>query len=713
MKNKRLVIYHIISSILLTGMALALGFGFWRIFLRTWQVMKEFGLSAAYYVQFIFNADWGIVPILNQTNYIPGFSYDFLPETWITFFYKLGCIFEQLFNGLFWKMLWYSVSPRIEFVSRILLILMPLFIVIFLVIKRYFGMHDEEIGQISKPLIIYKKVSDGIYKVFSEIRDFFYFFFHTFYRIIFVILVLFFTNIINILLAFISWYLYFVCSFDFASIWYQFKRLVVDLSHLFRPFFVPLWVLMGIYIFYKIFKKIAMQRLISLHGHDVCFINDLGIDNLVVGNVNKGKTTLITDMSITTEMIFNDVALDKLVTISALFPEYDFRSFEIDIEKAREDHLIYNLSSIKTWCSTSIPGEYKDVGVESGNSFISLYDSLTNYALSYFVYTARSSYIYGSISIRSARFCYSDIHLKQYVDDFLNPSIESYEKSNFAHIFDYNNFRLEKKIPNRLEWSCAADIGIYLFDEIGKERLNQIELEDVRKGSDETNQKNDGFNKYMKMARHSSTIDNYPFFKVFGSEQRMDSVPADYRELNDYILQVEDSTKQKNVLPFYFFIDWILTLTYDFLKKHFLNWRFNRDKETVIFHLIKYWLSKVTILRKNLENKYGYKIASLKLYDGHENYIRDGKYYLLMCKIYANRFKTDAYGDFFNDRGNKSSYGLDDVPSYKSEMATLKELEMTNSYFINSLMGKKNKDVKSKYSNWKTEEEIQNGRKKN
>ena len=213
MKNKRLVIYHIISSILLTGMALALGFGFWRIFLRTWQVMKEFGLSAAYYVQFIFNADWGIVPTLNQTNYIPGFSYDFLPETWITFFYKLGCIFEQLFNGLFWKMLWYSVSPRIEFVSRILLILMPLFIVIFLVIKRYFGMHDEEIGQISKPLIIYKKVSDGIYKVFSKIRDFFYFFFHTFYRIIFVILVLFFTNIINILLAFISWYLYFVCAF--------------------------------------------------------------------------------------------------------------------------------------------------------------------------------------------------------------------------------------------------------------------------------------------------------------------------------------------------------------------------------------------------------------------------------------------------------------------------------------------------------------------
>ncbi len=710
--NKRLTVYHIISCILVTALGVGLGFAFWKIFFRTWQVLQEFGFSVAYYVDFIFNADWQIQPVLNQSNYIEGFSFDFLPANWNIFFLKLGAVFEQVFNKTFWRIFLSFIGPKIEIVCRVLLIMMPFFLLVYFMCKKYFGNHEEEIGVISRPLLVYQKFSDKALRVIEEIKDFLYFFWNTFYRLIFIVIVLYFTNIINIGIAALSWYFYFVCSFDFLSIWIQFKRLITDLSHLFKPVFIPAWITLGAYIFYKVCKKIAMDRLEKLHGHDVCFVNDLGIDNLVVGNVNKGKTTLITDMSITAEMVFNDIALDRLINISSLFPSYDFRRFEEIIDRAKQEHKIYNLSSIKKWFSEKINEDYKLIGLESGNSFINLYDSLKNYALLYFVYTARSSYIYGTISVRSAKFCVSEEHLRQFTHDFFEPSVESYEHSNFAHIFDYNNFRLEKKIDNRLEWSNSSDIGIYLFDEIGKERGNMLELEDVKKGSEETNQKNDGFNKYLKMARHSSTIDNYPFFKLFASEQRMDSVPADYRELNDYILQVADSTKNKNTIPFYFYLDWITGVIYNLFKKWFMNWRFNRDAQTLVFHFIKQGFFRISLFRKRIENKYGFKVAELKIYDGHENFIRDGEYYLLASKIYSNRFKTDAYGDFFYERGLKSEHGLDDVPSYESEFAKMEELKDTNSYFINSLIGAKKKILKkdSKYSNWKTQKELDHGK---
>ena len=47
---------------------------------------------------------------------------------------------------------------------------------------------------------------------------------------------------------------------------------------------------------------------------------------------------------------------------------------------------------------------------------------------------------------------------------------------------------------------------------------------------DEANQKNDLFNAWLKMCRHSATVDNYPFIKVFVDEQRPESWGADARD---------------------------------------------------------------------------------------------------------------------------------------------------------------------------------------
>ena len=61
------------------------------------------------------------------------------------------------------------------------------------------------------------------------------------------------------------------------------------------------------------------------------------------------------------------------------------------------------------------------------------------------------------------------------------------------------------------------------------------------------------------------------------------------------------------------------------------------------------------------------------------------KYYLMNQKIYANRFSTDCFSDYFNDMACKSRIGLHDYVTYQTEKATVEELKMQNSYFINSL----------------------------
>ena len=65
--------------------------------------------------------------------------------------------------------------------------------------------------------------------------------------------------------------------------------------------------------------------------------------------------------------------------------------------------------------------------------------------------------------------------------------------------------------------------------------------------------------------------------------------------------------------------------------------------------------------------------------------IKRQKYFLMNKKIYARRFSTDCFSDYFNDMALRSEVGLMDYPEYQTERASVEELRYQNSYFINSL----------------------------
>ena len=714
MKNK---IYHIISIFIIVIFVTLCCFFYWRIFLRTKQVGIEFANSFVNYFGVLFQVDFGIENQINQSNYIEGFSFTFLPSIIDNFWTYLRIVFQQLVSADYWNNYMAGFSRFMLVVSQSSVFIIPLLAIVYVVlINSYFADHERNVAAVSKQILWYANFKRGCSIVLEYIKDFLSFFkSKKYYFIPMVLFLLYFTNFLNMAVALLGYYFYLVSTLDFLSMWNQVVRLFTDLSHLMRIEFTPLWIIGFILFIRWLFAKIADGRKMYYLDKNRHFVKDeVGLATLFKGTMAKGKTTLMTDCALTTESLFKDMAFEMMVENSSLFPEIDFKSIE---EKLNENFFetktikltktetverakLYNLSTIRKWCKKYVAEEYKEYTVVCGGFTYNLYDVIFNYCQLYWVYTSPSSLILSNYSVRSGIFAFDTPHLIENIDDFMESNNDFYEASNYAHIFDFNNFRTGKQMQNRLEWSKAVDIGVFNFDEIGKERLNKVELEDVKKGSDDVNQKNDGFNKTIKMGRHQSTIDNVPFFKIFAADQRESSVPADYRELNDVIVDIKPDAKDFNVYPFYSYINWIFSGFKNFCLKWFERFRHNRDDLTFIFQLTKDCLGAVVRKQKSLFNRYGVKQVPISLANGSGIEYKNTDYYLVISKIYSNRFATDAYADFFEQRGLESEVGLNEIPTYETKRATLDELSLQNSYFIDSLKNhgeeESNKDKKGK-----------------
>lgn len=187
------------------------------------------------------------------------------------------------------------------------------------------------------------------------------------------------------------------------------------------------------------------------------------------------------------------------------------------------------------------------------------------------------------------------------------------------------------------------------------------------------------------MCRHSATVDNFPFIKVFTDEQRPESWGADARDLCD-IINVASSSKQRLTLPFYtieemiteWLFNWFISLYYDF--------RFKRGDNTLLVYVLKKITSILYKRNARIYNTYGYCISGIEKEKGTmDGKIEKKKYFVMNKKIYARRFSTDCFSDYFDDLAKKTKVGLNDYVEYASEKATVDELKMQNSYFINAL----------------------------
>ena len=381
------------------------------------------------------------------------------------------------------------------------------------------------------------------------------------------------------------------------------------------------------------------------------------------------------------------------------FPYFPWICLEMDLRKCMEYGTVYNLATVKEWANKKrlryarngdpqkrLYGydiERYGMSYDDGLRVWQLHEVLSTYAQLYFIYIIESSLIVSNYSIREDNELLDDGNFPIWASNFF-PEYTALE-GRHAHILDFDVLRLGKKVIENNPNAGSFEFGVVVISEVGKERGNNLELKEVKKSKEETNQKNDLFNSWLKMCRHSATVDNFPFIKVFTDEQRPESWGADARDLCD-ILNVATSGKQKLAMPFYtieemiteWLFNWFISLYYDF--------RFRRGDNTLLVYVLKKITSFLFKRNARIYNKYGYSISRIEKERGTmDGKIEKKKYFVMNKKIYARRFSTDCFSDYFNELAKKTKVGLNDYVEYVSEKATVDELKMQNSYFIEAL----------------------------
>ena len=693
--------FNICLTVVITAAFILLGaFVFGDSYLRFGETAKDFGLSVGYYFCTLFGLDHDIVP--SVTEYSSVMDWDILlPSDFEGFTSQATSFFSLLVDGENFSGYWAKVGDVMLVLLKVVAIILPCLLILGLVIWRLYKSGNTKHNRDTVPLRVFKMLSRWFYQPLKRAvlsyRDFLTE--HRAVWILWAVMWAFHLNAASIVTGFLAYYFYFVLSFDVANLYVQVCKLFIDLQVIFRYF--PWWCIA--FVCWLLFdhwrKSVALNRLRHFEARNCGFINELPIVSMACGSMGKKKTTLITDMVLSQEVMFRQKALEILQQNDMKFPYFPWIAFEDELRRCMEHGTVYNLASVKAWVAlkrsrfirhrnaqTQLYGyDYARYGTTFDDSLkISrLFEVLETYAQAYFIYVLESSLIVANYSVRTDNLMADNGNFPMWLTDFFPKRRRP--QSRHAHILDFDVLRLGRKVLENNPKAGSFEFGVVGITEIGKERGNNLELKEVKKGSDDTNQKNDLFNSWLKMCRHSATVDNFPFIKVFTDEQRPESWGADARDLAD-IINIASCGDMRLALPFYTIEEMLSEWAFNRFLSLYYDFRFRRGDNTLLVHILK---SVVAWLwRRNLRiyNRFGYSVLKIEKERGTmDGKTENKKYYLMSAKIYAQRFSTDCFSDYFNDMARRSYIGLADYLEYATEKASVEELKMQNSYFINSL----------------------------
>ena len=692
-------------SIFLTVLFVLLGASvFYKSYVRLWEALGDFVTSLQYYFCEIFGVEHNVHAGVTDKSEVLEWN-EGIPETQEDFGRSTTVFFKLFFHSNNFSLFCMSVGEGAGVVARVLMLLLPFLLLLVLLIRKAYSTPNVRHNQDSKPLKAFKWLAS---KTYQPIKRFFidyraYINENDGWKMFWVILWIMSLNVASIAVAFVAYYLYFAVTFEITTLYGQVCNLVLDIELVLKQF--P-WFLTGLIawlIFNYVRENIGRQLLLYHEARDCGFIKELPIVSMSCGSMGKRKTTLTTDMALSQTVMFRQEAFRRLQKQDMKFPFFPWIKFEKELQVCMEHGRVYNLASIRTWVGQKRFRYEKHGDVErqlygydverygayydSGLKCEYLFDVLETYAKLYFIYVIESSLLVSNYSIREEDILFDQGNFPLWSFNFF-PKTPRYEYSRFAHILDFDILRLGKKVISNNPNAGSFEFGVVVITEIGKERANMLELKEMKKGVAETNQKNDLFNVWLKMCRHSATVDNFPFIKVFVDEQRPESWGADARDLCD-ILTIVNSGKEKLSLPFYT----IEEMLYDFAFTRFIslyyNFRHIRGDNTLLVYLLKCIVCKIWAHNERVYNRFGYSVLSIEKERGTQDSKPEKKrYYLANYKIYRERFTTDCFSDYFNELAEKSGVGLMDYRAYASIKASVDELKLQNSYFIRDLYGK-------------------------
>ena len=711
---KKLNYRHVICGVITAAFLL------WGVFMlrypyfRALDGIKDLGFSIAFYFLYFMGLGEFVAPTVTQ---VPGSLEglpSLLPDTFEVFQDKFGDFGSVLISGENFSNYFSGFGSVINNICVWLMFLLP-FVVLFIVLyRRALQKENNDYNVDSKQLKFVKKAAAKVYipakqwfKGFIEfLKE------NSLWVKIWVFIALLNFNAMTIILEALAYYFYFAASFDILVLYMQAYKLVIDLWVMFAAVPVFMWVIAG-YVFFLWWRsRIAYKRLYSFESRNRGFINNLPVVSMICGTMGKKKTTMLTDMALSQEVMHRDKAFEKILENDLKFPYFPWCNLENEIKRGIEFHEIYNLATCRVfikkkrnrfdrqlaagavyavcrkWC---FDYDFMRYGMQYDNKLYveGLFDVLEIYAQAFFIYLGHSSLLVANYSIREDNVIEDVGNFPLWNSDFFKRDSRLIgAMSRHAKILDFDMLRLGRKLVEDNYKADVFEFGVIAFTESGKERGNMLDNQGKKKNADETNQKNDLFNMWLKTARHSATVDNYPFIKVFMDEQRPESMGADVRELCD-IVHIRDTSEIQLALPFFYVENLLYGFFFSWFKKMYYDYRFSRADNTLFLYAVKKIFSIIYSAYTRAYNKFGFCVLAIETERGTmDSPFVERKYYLCSKKVYAKRFVTDSYGDYFMSKALRSPIGLVDLPEYETERATFDEFKSQNSYFINELKGR-------------------------
>ena len=724
--------------IVITLSFLGLGFLFPNALPRLAEAFRDLGTSFVYYIYGIFLDDPQVSPVsptvLQEQSWqwaeSPWKELSLFPWSWSEFkvlwvqYWKLFFSFDNLFDYFF------SMSTVLEFVSKAATLIVPLFFVFWMSSQRYTEPQEDVSSERknkvedSKQLKRFKSFLFLIIYPIAKWCKYFVEFIRDnkiYYRTWLFIWLLYF-NLISIVVAAFSFYLYFVIDFDFLGLYTQFCKLLVDLTPMIR--FVPgiIWILIALILLDYFAKQYGYSRLEHNERKNRGFLNERGVLLIIYANMGAGKTRTVTSLSLSAEKQLRDQALEILLETDMMFPNFPWCRLRDEVKRRMEDHTIVDIFSIRRWIR-DFKERYiylEDNGliywyqrrvrkgkIEEDITFgydvqhyrtvyndnlkmIHIYDAIGDYAEAFFVYAIQTSLIFANYSIRTDFDHVDTEHFPLYNNDFFrrNPKFQDLQ-SKYCHIIDFDMLRLGKRMLDENPNKNALGFGVYVVSEIDKERKNELEIRKqsgLKKKSksedeeEECNQNNDLFNACLKMIRHATVIANRVFVKVICDLQRPEDWGAGGREVGEVVF-IKDKGEKAPVLPFYSPY-WIINGLYsihNFFFKFYLKYMNVREDDTLLLYLFKNVTAFYAQYIDRTEKLFGCQTFNLEVESGRMNGDPiERKFYGMDKKDFSKRYSTDAMSSIF-DLPNAVS--IADFIEYADVMATQDERNEQHSHF--------------------------------
>ncbi len=635
-------IYHALSvSILLASLLLSV-FYFRPVFWRVLESFKDFGLSVGYYFTELLGFEGVITPTVAQ---IPHGATEVLPFEPAEFQSGLSKFFRLLIdkdNALSFLM---KFAQTISRAAKVLILLLPVFVLLYFVIKNAYRRTNNDYNADTKPLRIYKKIEAATWnkvkyfvsEYINFLRD------RKIYCLAAGLLWTYNLNAITILTEAFAYVFYFAVSFDVLHIYTQVAKLAMDLTVAidFLPWWM--WVVFGWLLFDHIRKERGLKVLQSYEVKDRAFLEGHPGALFVVGKQRAKKTTTITSMALSQASVFREKAREKLRERDLQFPFFPWINLEKVIEYGIENGSLPTLARVrrfirylKTWFYECPGGtrkhalkmlkkrygytfgdfifgyDYNRYGLTYDNNLYiaDIFESLENYAQSYWIYAAPTPLIVANYAIRTDTQRIDNGNFPLFDDDFFSRSSKELKKE-YCHILDYNAMRLGKLKGENDPYKDGFEIGVAAEMEHAKERGNQ-HTRTGKKDSPDCNQHNDLFELDVKMHGHAATIDNYTYFRMLLDDQRADSLAADDKDLCD-IIMIKKTSEAKIVMPGFAIEEALYLITTRLFDKVYYNIRNLRGDNTLFVYLLKKLYSPINNHYVRIFNQYSIYTSTLRV----------------------------------------------------------------------------------------------------